>query len=110
FSFADKQTKDDILNKGLWLEHFVYSTIDEIGGYDDLQAGIQFSWAASDRKVSPRNELDVICSRSSQLYCISCKAGSNLDMPKILNEIKQYSEVLGGIFYKAALVLTEQNI
>ena len=113
YRHADQTARTMLLNHGLWLEYHVYNTIVQLQKagvlhMDDMQAGVKLNWdsfGTDENEVT--NEIDVMVTRTSKLFCISCKAGAKIrDIAKVLNEIEQYSRRLGGIYYYPALVLT----
>jgi hypothetical protein len=111
FRYADQTAKMMLFSLGLWLEYHVYETIVRLQEQgvlhtDDLRAGVVLNWDAAEPSEHPVvNEIDVMVTKGSKLFCISCKAGDIKDTAKVLNEIELYSRRLGGIYYYPALVL-----
>lgn len=112
FAFSDKVARDVLFNHGLWLEFLVYRTLKESKLMDDICAGVEIVWNREDLLAEHmvKNEIDVLATRASQLFGFSCKSGSNLDVTKALNEIDLYTRKLGGLYYKAALVVSGRKL
>jgi hypothetical protein len=92
-NFNDYLSRNFILVSGTWLEALTYNCIREIINVDDLKGGVVYSW--DDQKYGIKNEIDVMCTIKSTLFCISCKDTSKFD-ENTLNELIVHSEQLGG--------------
>jgi len=108
FEYCDQQAKNMLFTRGEWLEYYVFQTLNKLDLCDDVCAGVNIVWDKSsmDSGQLVHNELDILATRSSVLYGISCKSGKEKkEISQFLNEVEQYTRKLGGIFYKTALVV-----
>lgn len=94
------------VKSGTPLELYIFSQIKSLQFIDDIKLGVKFFWDKTNKEVN--NELDVMFSYKSQLWCISCKSG-NLEN-ECLNELEAYANRIGGTFVKKILVVTVANL
>lgn len=92
-NFNDYLSRNFILVSGTWLESLTYNCISELINVDDIKGGVVYSW--DDKKYGVKNEIDVMCTIKSTLFCISCKDTSKYD-ENTLNELIVHSDQLGG--------------
>lgn len=103
--FKNSTYKNMLFVTGMWFEAFTFLCVKSIEGVKDVQSGIAFNWNETDMSVN--NEVDVLASYGSKLFCISCKDTANYDV-NVLNELQIYADRIGGNHVKALLVATEE--
>lgn len=102
--FKSAEHKQFLFISGSWLESLTYKTIQLVDGVDDVESGVSFSWDFEDEVV--KNELDVLATYKSRLYCFSCKDSASYDV-NVLNELAVYAQRLGGQMVTKVLVVTD---
>lgn len=105
--FLNDKLKAFIFKSGTWLEILTESVVKEISTIDDVKSGVVFLW--NEPKGNIKNELDVVAVKDSIMVVISCKDSSKYD-ENTLNELKVYSDKLGGENTKKILVATKRPI
>lgn len=103
--FRSVTYKNMLFVTGMWFEAFTFLCVKSIEGVKDVQSGIAFNWNDTDQNVN--NEVDVLASYGSKLFCISCKDTASYDVD-VLNELQIYANRIGGNHVKALLVTTEE--
>lgn len=106
-TFLNDTLKAFIFKSGTWLEILTESVVKEISTIDDVKSGVVFLW--NEPKGNIKNELDVVAVKDSIMVVISCKDSSKYD-ENTLNELKVYSDKLGGENTKKILVATKRPI
>ncbi|MCK8060800.1 MULTISPECIES: Card1-like endonuclease domain-containing protein [unclassified Fusibacter] len=102
--FKSPEHKQFLFITGSWLETFTYKTIQLVDDVTDIETGVSFSWDSGGDVV--KNEVDVLVSYHSRLFCFSCKDSSNYDV-NTLNELSVYAQRIGGANVKKVLVVTD---
>lgn len=102
--FKSPEHKHFLFISGSWLETMTYKTVQVIEGIDDVESGVSFAWDFEDDTV--KNELDVLATYKSRLFCFSCKDSSSYDV-NVLNELSVYAQRLGGQNVTKVLVVTD---
>lgn len=114
FNYSNKQIEVHFLNdylkafifkSGTWLEVLTESVVKEINSIDDVKSGVVFLWNEPIGNI--KNELDVVAVKDSLMVIISCKDSCKYD-ENTLNELKVYSDKLGGENTKKILVATKE--
>ncbi len=106
-TFLSDTLKSFIFKSGTWLEILTESVVKDISTVDDVKSGVVFLW--NKPKGNIKNELDVVAVKDSIMVIISCKDSSKYD-ENTLNELKVYSDKLGGENTKKILVATKRPI
>lgn len=106
-SFKDKYLKGFIFKIGTWLEVLTEYVVKSIDVVDQVKSGVVFTWNKNDENL--KNELDVIAIKDSNIVVISCKDSEKYN-EVALNELKVYSERIGGDKAKKILVATKPPI
>lgn len=97
FSFDSQYIENGFITMiGTPLELFTFYRCARLPNIQDVSIGVTYKWDAEDKKEKVRNELDILVSSNSRLTYISCKSGKVETSD--LNELKTYSENLGGVF------------
>lgn len=104
-TFLNDYLKGFIFKSGTWLEVLTESIVREIKSIDDVKSGVVFIWDSSRSNI--KNELDVVAIKDSVMICISCKDSAKYD-ENTLNELKVYSDRIGGENSKKILVATRK--
>jgi hypothetical protein len=105
--FKNNYLKGFLFKSGTWLEVVTHLAMKRIEEIDETRSGVVFNW--SKEAVEIRNELDVVSIKDSILICISCKDSEKYD-EDALNELKVYSERLGGENAIKILVATKPPV
>ncbi len=106
-SFKDKYLKGFIFKIGTWLEVLTEYVVKSIDVVDQVKSGVVFTWNKNDENL--KNELDVVAIKDSNIVVISCKDSEKYN-EVALNELKVYSERIGGDKSKKILVATKPPI
>lgn len=106
-SFKDKYLKGFIFKIGTWLEVLTEYVVKSIDVVDQVKSGVVFTWNKNDENL--KNELDVVAIKDSNIVVISCKDSEKYN-EIALNELKVYSERIGGDKSKKILVATKPPI
>ncbi|WP_195972101.1 Card1-like endonuclease domain-containing protein [Clostridium thermobutyricum] len=106
-SFKDKYLKGFIFKIGTWLEVLTEYVVKSIDVVDQVKSGVVFTWNKNDENL--KNELDVVAIKDSNIVVISCKDSEKYN-EVALNELKVYSERIGGYKSKKILVATKPPI
>lgn len=106
-SFKDKYLKGFIFKIGTWLEVLTEYVVKSIDVVDQVKSGVVFTWNKNDENL--KNELDVVAIKDSNIVVISCKDSEKYN-EVALNELKIYSERIGGDKSKKILVATKPPI
>lgn len=104
-TFLNDYLKGFIFKSGTWLEVLTESIVKEISSIDDVKSGVVFMWNKPHSNI--KNELDVVAIKDSVMVCISCKDSAKYD-ENTLNELKVYSDRVGGESSKKILVATKR--
>lgn len=104
-TFLNDYLKGFIFKSGTWLEVLTESIVREIKSVDDVKSGVVFIWDSLRSNI--KNELDVVAIKDSIMICISCKDSAKYD-ENTLNELKVYSDRIGGENSKKILVATKK--
>lgn len=104
-TFLNDYLKGFIFKSGTWLEVITESIVREINSIDDVKSGVVFMWNELHGNI--KNELDVVAIKDSVMVCISCKDSAKYD-ENTLNELKVYSDRIGGENAKKILVATKK--
>lgn len=104
-TFLNDYLKGFIFKSGTWLEVLTESIVREINSIDDVKSGVVFMWNELHGNI--KNELDVVAIKDSVMVCISCKDSAKYD-ENTLNELKVYSDRIGGENSKKILVATKK--
>lgn len=104
-TFLNDYLKGFIFKSGTWLEVLTESIVREIKSVDDVKSGVVFIWDSFRSNI--KNELDVVAIKDSIMICISCKDSAKYD-ENTLNELKVYSDRIGGENSKKILVATKK--
>jgi hypothetical protein len=102
--FKSPEHKQFLFVTGSWLETFTYKTIQKVAGVTDIESGVSFTWDTHEELV--KNEIDVMATYKSRLYCFSCKDSANYDV-YALNELSVYAHRIGGQTAVKVLVVTD---
>ncbi len=108
FLYRNRSTRECLMKEGNILEAYVYHSIWKNALVDDVKLNVAFTWEAGKPedalgKGAITNEIDLICTRNMQTYCISCK--QSMPRTEYLQEIKYFADYFG-IDGKAVLVTT----
>lgn len=103
--FLNDYLKGFIFKSGTWLEILTESIVKEINSIDDVKSGVVFMWNELHGNI--KNELDVVAIKDSVMVCISCKDSAKYD-ENTLNELKVYSDRIGGGISKKILIATKK--
>lgn len=103
--FSNSSAKSFIYKTGSWLEALTQRVVKSISDVDDVKSGVLFLWDVNNIYI--KNEIDVIATVNSNLFCISCKDTPNYDEDD-LNELDVYAEQIGGLGVKKILVTTQE--
>lgn len=106
-SFKNSYIKSFIFKSGTWLEIVTKNLINDIKEIDEVKNGVMFLW--NDKSKVVRNELDVIAMKDCIPICISCKDSDKYN-EDTLNELKVYSEKIGGENAFKILVATKEPV
>lgn len=106
FSYPNKESHDLVRNKGKLLELLVFYKIKSMGGNDDVRTGVRYHWGNSN-SPEMNNEIDVLVSRASRLYCIECKSGVHNAKSSELSQLKDKAAKIGGVFAQKVFVLND---
>lgn len=104
-TFLNDYLKGFIFKSGTWLEVLTENIVREIKSVDDVKSGVVFIWDSLRSNI--KNELDVVAIKDSVIICISCKDSAKYD-ENTLNELKVYSDRIGGENSKKILVATKK--
>lgn len=104
-TFLNDYLKGFIFKSGTWLEVLTENIVREIKSVDDVKSGVVFIWDSLRSNI--KNELDVVAIKDSVMICISCKDSAKYD-ENTLNELKVYSDRIGGENSKKILVATKK--
>ncbi|MGG7096659.1 Card1-like endonuclease domain-containing protein [Clostridium sardiniense] len=104
-TFLNDYLKGFIFKSGTWLEILTESIVKEINSIDDVKSGVVFMWNELHGNI--KNELDVVAIKDSVMVCISCKDSAKYD-ENTLNELKVYSDRIGGENSKKILIATKK--
>ena len=102
--FKSPEHKQFFFISGSWLESLTYKTLQLVEGISDIESGVSFAWDYEFESI--KNEIDVLATYKSRLYCFSCKDSSNYDV-NVLNELVVYGQRLGGQNVTKVLVVTD---
>lgn len=102
--FKSPEHKQFLYITGSWLETFTYKTIQLLDDITDIETGVSFAWDSGGEVV--KNEVDVLVSHHSRLYCFSCKDSASYDV-STLNELLVYAQKIGGNNVFKILVVTD---
>lgn len=105
--FKNNYIKSFIFKSGTWLEIVTKNLINDIKEIDEVKNGVMFLW--NDKSKVVRNELDVIAMKDCIPICISCKDSDKYN-EDTLNELKVYSEKIGGENAFKILVATKEPV
>lgn len=105
--FKNTYIKSFIFKSGTWLEIVTKNLINDIKEIDEVKNGVMFLW--NDKSKVVRNELDVIAMKDCIPICISCKDSDKYN-EDTLNELKVYSEKIGGENAFKILVATKEPV
>ena len=105
--FKNTYIKSFIFKSGTWLEIVTKNLINYIKEIDEVKNGVMFLW--NDKSKVVRNELDVIAMKDCIPICISCKDSDKYN-EDTLNELKVYSEKIGGENAFKILVATKEPV
>ena len=108
FLYRNRATRECLMKEGNILEAYVYYVIWKNAFVDDVKLNVAFTWEARKpedalEKGAITNEIDLICTRNMQTYCISCK--QSMPRTEYLQEIKYFADYFG-IDGRAVLVTT----
>jgi len=102
--FKSPEHKQFLFISGSWLESLTYKTLQLVEGITDIESGVSFAWDFDDETI--KNEIDVLATYKSRLYCFSCKDSASYDV-NALNELSVYAQRLGGQNVTKVLVVTD---
>ena len=95
--------KKSLMNQGIWLELFCYTTAKKSGFFDDVRTSLVIDWdGVEGGPDTTKNEVDVFLVKGVTPVFISCKM--SVPVPLALSEIKVLSIKFGGSQSKAVLV------
>jgi hypothetical protein len=84
FQFADIPVMDCLTKAGNALEALAYHTIRQMDVFDDVKLGVNILWNEDLAPGIPtQNEIDLVCTKGTRSYFISCKKRSDLKTDQI---------------------------
>lgn len=95
FQYADFPTMDCLTKAGNALEALAYHTIREMDVFDDVKLGVSILWKqVRESDLRTQNEIDLICTKGTRSYFISCKKRPKLEKEQI-TEIRYETDRFG---------------
>lgn len=101
FHYADLPTMDCLTKAGNALEALAYHTIRRMDIFDDVKLGVTILWG--EQGTPTQNEIDLVCTKGTNSYFISCKKRAQL-RPEHITEIRYETDRFG--FDGTAILLT----
>ena len=84
FQFADIPVMDCLTKAGNVLEALAYHTIRQMNVFDDVKLGVNILWNEDLAPGTPtQNEIDLVCTKGTRSYFISCKKRPDLKTDQI---------------------------
>ncbi len=95
FRYADVPVMDCLTKAGNVLEALAYHTVRQMDVFDDVKLGVSILWSQEiEPGIPTRNEIDLICTKGTKSFFISCKKTVKLD-PKCITEIRYETDRFG---------------
>lgn len=95
FAYTDEACLDCLTKAGNSLEAFAYHSIRQMGIFDDVKLGVSIFWNdRNSRGRDTKNEIDIICTKGTKTYFISCKNTKKLHK-EFLTEIRYETDHFG---------------
>jgi len=102
FSFKNQIMRQCLLDVGIWLELFVYTTCRESDFFDDVQISVVVDWNGDEEEtINTINEIDLVMTHGITPVFVSCKTG--VPTTTTLNELHTLTEQFGGRYAKCVL-------
>ena len=95
FAYASENCRASLRTHGNVLEVFAYHTIRQMNIFDDVKLSVKIRWDKDvHQETETENEIDLICTKGTKSYFISCKKKNSVDM-SCLTEIRYESDRFG---------------